>query len=204
MLDESLISRLCRRVAREAVNSDPWPHFHDSSFIEETLARRLSCEFPSHAAPAKRESGDKTYRFATARIRPDTALTGTWATMVGAMLSSNYRSHLETVFEVDLSTAYPAVDIWEYNYGDWLGRHIDKPAKALTQIVYLSDSWRPGDGGRLRLFRSASDVLPVRIYSPILGSTCIFVPSASSWHEVEKGLSVSRPRRTLTLTFWYR
>jgi Rps23 Pro-64 3,4-dihydroxylase Tpa1-like proline 4-hydroxylase len=106
-----------------------------------------------------------------------------------------------TMTGLDLTGHDLGLDLWEYEPGDWLSPHVDKPEKLVTQLLYLTEGWRPEHGGYLRVLRDAAPGSVDRLLAPALGSSTVLVQSGSSWHAVDSPRPGSPARRSLTITF---
>ena len=88
-----------------------------------------------------------------------------------------------------------------YDSGHFYSRHKDqhdsKQARILSFVVYLHDSWKPGDGGELAITNGDKNEV-IQIIEPLPGRVVIF-KSDEIWHEVRKS-NFTR----YSLTGWFR
>jgi Rps23 Pro-64 3,4-dihydroxylase Tpa1-like proline 4-hydroxylase len=161
---------------------------------------RLDMSFFEQPGPAK------SYRLRTTELTAHRAqaLGGDWGLLRDALAGPAYREHISRLTGVSLEDSTFTLDLWEYRTGDWLAPHVDKPEKLVTQIFYLAEDWRPGDGGRLLVLATDDPASVVRTLPPRLGSSAILVRSDTSWHAVEAPGPRSPARRSVTATFWRR
>jgi len=189
-----------------SLTRQPWPHGYLAETLPRDVALRLSRSFDTLSlTPCEETEREKTYRFRTARLyglAADGPPIADWATMVAALTAPAYRQAMSGLTDVALEHAELTIDLWEYQTGDWLAPHVDKPDKLVTQIFYLTQIWRPDDGGRLLILRSARSSTVARALAPMLGASAVLVRSEHSWHAVEPPGPHSAPRRSLTATFW--
>ncbi|MGK5627815.1 2OG-Fe(II) oxygenase [Streptomyces sp. URMC 123] len=186
------------------LTATPWAHAHVPQTLPAEAAGELARAFDDFdLTPCEETRREKSYRFATASLTgPDRpALTPRWAALVDGLHSDAYRRSVSELTGVPLDGARFSLDLWEYRSGDWLAPHVDKADKLVTQIFYLSEGWREGDGGRLLILGSPDATDVARALPPVLGSSAVLVRSETSWHAVEPPAAHSAPRRSMTATF---
>ncbi|HEU5160829.1 MAG TPA: 2OG-Fe(II) oxygenase family protein [Streptosporangiaceae bacterium] len=206
MLMSRLSARLPAAMARAALDPSPWPHAYLADVLPADVALRLSRSFGRFDMDSCEETRRaKSYRFRTTRLdRADPAqVAGTaWMPVIEVLSAPEYRSAISTLTGVRLDDADVTLSLWEYQAGDWLAPHVDKPDKLVTQIFYLTEGWREGDGGRLLIMKTADPSSVVRVLPPRLGSSAVLVTSGTSWHAVEAPRPGAAGRRSITVTFW--
>jgi hypothetical protein len=184
----------------------PWPHSYLPATLPQDLALELSRSFGGFAMELCEETErEKSYRFRTVLLdgfAADQLPTSGWAEMARLLADPAYRVAMSELTGVDLHDRHPTLSLWEYQTGDWLAPHVDKPEKLVTQIFYLTEGWGENDGGRLLILRSADRAAVARALPPVLGASAVLVRGADSWHAVEPPGSRTVPRRSLTATFW--
>ncbi|MEU6073967.1 2OG-Fe(II) oxygenase family protein [Micromonospora sp. NPDC047074] len=185
---------------------DPWPHSYLPTTLPQELALRLSRSFDGFAMQSCEETErEKSYRFRTTRldgVSPGSLPDQGWAALVDVLSGPAYRETISELTHVPLDGSELTLSLWEYQSGDWLAAHVDKPDKIVTQIFYLTESWQPGDGGRLLILDTADAVTPSRTLPPTLGASAVLVRSERSWHAVEAPATTAAHRRSVTATFW--
>ncbi|MGW1059895.1 2OG-Fe(II) oxygenase family protein [Micromonospora rubida] len=206
MSTTSVHDHLIDTLRAATLAADPWPHAYLPAALPEDLALRLSRSFDGFAMQSCEETTrEKTYRFRTTRLDgadADSLPDAGWAALVDLLTGPTYRDMIAELTGVALADCELTLSVWEYQTGDWLAAHVDKPAKLVTQIFYLTETWHDGDGGRLLILDSADAVTPARALPPALGSSSVLVRSDRSWHAVEAPGPNSACRRSITATFW--
>jgi hypothetical protein len=204
MLTSGLSKYLIDKIGSATIEPYPWRHAHLDGAIPSDLARDLvACFDLAPLSRCEQTRADKTYRFSTATLTLDSPIPGgLWKEGLKAFSSGAYREAIGSVTGVRLSDADVTFDLWEYVEGDWLSPHLDKPEKLVTQVVYLTQGWCGGAGGRLLIQECYEPASAVHRIPPHFGSSTILVRSNSSWHAVEPVEPGSPPRRSMTITFW--
>jgi Rps23 Pro-64 3,4-dihydroxylase Tpa1-like proline 4-hydroxylase len=195
------------QVATAELTARPWPHAHLPHALPAELALRLSRSFDGLDMAFFEQTGTaKSYRLRTAALTADTAraLGTDWQQLRDVLAGQAYRDHVGELTGVPLEDSTCTLDLWEYRTGDWLAPHVDKPEKLVTQIFYLTEGWRPDDGGQLHVLATADPASVVRTLPPLLGSSAILVRSETSWHAVAAPGPHSPARRSVAATFWQR
>lgn len=198
--------RLLPALAQATLDRMPWPHAYLSTVLPPDAALRLSRSFDRFGLRwCEQTRRAKSYRFRTARLDQidATRLPGTdWAPVVELLSAPAYRAAMSELTGVGLDHADLSLSLWEYQTGDWLAPHVDKPEKLVTQIFYLTEQWRDGDGGRLLIMETSDPSSVARALPPRLGSSAVLVTSEVSWHAVEAPGPGAGHRRSITATFW--
>ncbi|WP_432421292.1 2OG-Fe(II) oxygenase [Mesorhizobium huakuii] len=89
-----------------------------------------------------------------------------------------------------------------YSEGCWIGPHLDRPDKRLTQIVYLQHPQDRLVGGDLLILGSDKMDDVVRSVPPRPNMSVVLLPSSQSWHAVSMLESASNaPRRCVLVHF---
>ena len=84
-------------------------------------------------------------------------------------------------------------------YKPHLDRHHQTSDRIVTVILYLNESWQPGDGGELKLWTTPdSQEGDFQIIQPRLGTLVCFM-AGDHWHEV---LPACKTRKSIT--GWFR
>jgi len=85
--------------------------------------------------------------------------------------------------------------------GDYLLFHDDElEGRKIAYVIYLSQGFRPKDGGRLKLYDAKNPLKPVKSIVPLLNSFVCFKVSKKSLHAVEE---VKSNRQRLTVGGWF-
>jgi hypothetical protein len=201
-LEQELISTL----RETTVDASPWIYCYLPQAVPPGIAAALGSSFGSFPLTACEERmREKSYQFATANLDGEGAPDPPdedWREFLDAVSGPAYRDAVSELMGVSLRQAKTTLSLWEYQAGNWLAPHLDKPEKLITQIFYLTPEWCEGDGGRLLILRDRSAETPERALAPSLGSSAILLRSERSWHAVEAPRAGSPPRRSLTVTFW--
>jgi SM-20-related protein len=201
-LTEYLVSQL--RGA--ALVEDPWRYAYIENTLPLAVARNVGASFPRVDLNRQEEiRDDKSYRFGTRKLYGDGAdpIDGVeWAAVVEALTSQQYRSAMSALSSIPLMDAALEINVWEYENGDWLAPHVDKPGKVVTQIFYFTDGWQEGHGGRLMILASEDEQRVSATIPPTMGASAVLIRSESSWHAVEAPVIGAPVRRSITATFW--
>jgi hypothetical protein len=205
MSNTMIRDQLVRTICSARMIQTPWAYAYLPKMLTDDALGGLYDTFGN--LPVKRSEETrraKSYRFATARLDPsdDWLPNEEWRWLTGFFHSASYRQAIEQLTGVDLSGSVATVDVWEYGIGDWLAPHVDKQDKLVTQILYLTQSWSEGDGGRLLILENEDASSVARVLRPTLGASAILVRSATSWHAVEPPAPTLPRRRSVTATFW--
>lgn len=195
---ETSIAQACTDIVAQAwaVVADFAPASLVAALANEARRRDAAGEFHPAGIGRGRERverrdirGDRIVWLDEAALAPpERAL---WDAMQRLRLELN-RTALLGLFSLEAHYAiYPAGAFYRRHRD----RFVDDDARILSWVLYLNDSWRPDDGGALRIHRSASessDVLPV-------GGTLACFLADRFEHEV---LPATRER--LSVTGWFR
>lgn len=109
-------------------------------------------------------------------------------------------AHTRTLLGAVLGVALPPqveANAWHLQPGDCMGVHPDGPRYRATWALGLNRGWTAADGGAIAFGQPLPDGgFDVRSrWLPHRGDLCLFVPHATSWHQVEPP---RRPRWTVT------
>ena len=200
----NLSDYLTYTIRSARLESSPWQYAHIEPAIPTDLANDLAkCFDLVPMSRCEQLKTAKTYRFSMAKLTADSPIVdGLWKRGLEVFDSQAYRAALRTLTSIELCDAEVTFNLWEYAENDWLSPHLDKVEKLVTQIIYLTQEWHEGAGGRLLILESNEPASAVRCIAPRFGASTILVRSESSWHAVEpvaRGLTV---RRSLTVTYW--
>jgi hypothetical protein len=204
MCTSPLAGYLIDRISSASIESYPWRHAHIDRAIPSDLAADLvACFERVPMSRCEQARVDKTYSFSTGNLTLDSPIPdGLWKKGLEAFRSDAYREAIGSLTGVDLRDADVTFDLWEYAEKDWLSPHVDKEEKLVTQVIYLTEGWRDGAGGRLLIQERAEPDSAVRHIPPRFGNATVLVRSNSSWHAVEPVEPGAPPRRSMTVTFW--
>ena len=109
-----------------------------------------------------------------------------------------FRAAIEDKFDVDLEGLNHVVTVRALSQKSDGNIHTDAPAKVLTALIYLNQSWE-SEGGRLRLLRNGHDIEDyVAEVPPTAGTLLIFKRSDASWHGHKPFVG---PRRTIQINW---
>lgn len=207
-LSEDLTEYVLGSITTAVLADKPWPHAYIPEALPTDLALGLSRSFDRFDMQTVEKTGtEKPYRFRTTALDQAavyTLPTAAWTVLAGLLSEPSYRSAIGRLTGLSLRYSDFALNLWEYQAGDWLAPHVDKPEKIVTQIFYLTDRWDHADGGRLLILDTADPASVVHALPPLLGSSAILVRSSSSWHAVESPGPRAAYRRSITATFWHR
>src|ERR1700722_436215 len=184
--EESLGSRVTGAMSGLILQADPWPWAYHPRLLSEPDSGALCESFPSGLLrrASSADQGGKTYRLRTAVLGAVMPLPDPWRALYACLTSRSYRQRLEAVTQRPLGDCALEVSIWEYGPQDWLGPHVDKPDKVVTQIIYLSAGWQAGWGGRLLILPGPGEP-PSAALAPMPGASSVVIRSDTSWHAVE-------------------
>ncbi len=184
------------------VRRDPWTYATTDPLPAEICASMQACFDAADLVRVAAEREEKPYRFSHASFpRAEPGARASWQTVADVLLGAEYKREIARLSGTKLEGAEAHLDLWEYGPGDFLGAHLDKSEKLVTQIIYLCAGETAANGGRLLLLRSAdkNDVFDSVV--PRMGGTAILVRSHISWHAVEPLGEGSGRRRSITLTY---
>lgn len=91
---------------------------------------------------------------------------------------------------------------WRMSPGDFMGVHPDGPRYQATFVVGLCAGWTAEDGGAIAFGVPGGEGEGLAVqerWLPHAGDVCLFVPEATSWHQVEP----PRHRTRWTLSGWW-
>jgi Rps23 Pro-64 3,4-dihydroxylase Tpa1-like proline 4-hydroxylase len=198
------VQQFRERFRSARLTTVPWSFSYLDEALPRDLATRLSRLFGElDLVACERQEGHKSYRFLTTTFDGASRVSDTQCmSLLDFLRGDEYRELMSGLTGLVLDGCRCTLSFWEYQGGDWLAPHVDKPDKLVTQIFYLTESWNDGEGGRLLIltdsdWRSVMHALP-----PRLGSSSVIVRSEESWHAVERVPPGAAPRKSLTVTFW--
>jgi Rps23 Pro-64 3,4-dihydroxylase Tpa1-like proline 4-hydroxylase len=195
---------LLSSIHAASLELSPWRYAHLERAIPIDLAEDLiSCFDRAPLSPCEKVRAGKSYRFSMATLTLDAPIPGAlWPQALATFDGRAYRDALGSLAGVGLRDAPVSFHLWEYAENDWLSPHLDKAEKLVTQVIYLTQGWREGAGGRLLILERDELTSAVRRIPPLLGSATVLVRSDSSWHAVEPVVPGSPRRRSMTVTYW--
>jgi Rps23 Pro-64 3,4-dihydroxylase Tpa1-like proline 4-hydroxylase len=203
----AVLDHVVSALRETTLNTDPWPHCYLADALPSSTAGDIETSFRRlELASVEGRNREKTYRMRTQRLdlrTADTLPSAAWHHLVGALLHERYRDAMAALTGVSLDTADITLDLWEYQDGDWLAPHVDKPDKLVTQLFYFSQSWHPDAGGHLLVLDAADSEVPRERLRPTTGSSAVLVRSETSWHAVEVSRGSGASRCSVAATFWY-
>jgi Rps23 Pro-64 3,4-dihydroxylase Tpa1-like proline 4-hydroxylase len=202
-----MIDCLCHamldRLDQCELRSEPWEHVEQLDFLDRDAADLLAQSFDDIALDRHESSdGEKPYRLSNhllpARFeQPDRP----WQHLANFLQGPDYRSALERLTGRRLDGRV-TLNMWAYHPGDWLGPHLDKPGKQISQVLYLTPGWTPADGGRLAMLAGEAMSSVIRYVPPLYGGIFVFTRCERSWHAVEPVSPGGAVRRSMTLNYW--
>jgi Rps23 Pro-64 3,4-dihydroxylase Tpa1-like proline 4-hydroxylase len=202
-MTDGLSCTILDRLGRCELRSEPWEHVEQCDFLPPEAADLLAESFDEVALERhERADEEKAYRLCNhllpARferpLRP-------WQRLANFLQGPDYRSALERLTSRHLDGRV-TLNMWAYHPGDWIGPHLDKPGKQISQIFYLTPGWTPADGGRLAILAGEAMASVIRYVPPLCGSIFIFTRCERSWHAVEPVSPGGAVRRSMTLNYW--
>ncbi len=176
----------------------PWPHAYLPSSFDEDFVAELVQDFPAHLVGVRniRQDTDKSYSLRQGRLDgDDDELASSWRALLQYLAEDDYRARMERLIGLSLEDATLELAVWEYAPEDFLGPHVDKADKLITQIFYVGSDWATPDGGRLLILEGPDDEAPARGLLPAPGASAIVRRTETSWHAVEPVRS-GRTRRS--------
>jgi Rps23 Pro-64 3,4-dihydroxylase Tpa1-like proline 4-hydroxylase len=200
----TVVKQVSERVRSARLITSPWSFSYLDEALPPDLATRLPRLFGElDLIACERQDGQKTYRFLTAAFDAASRVSDTLCMdLLDFLRSDEYRTLISDLTGVALEGCRCTLSFWEYQGGDWLSPHVDKSDKLVTQIFYLTESWKDGEGGRLLILTDSDPESVVHALPPRLGSSAVIVRSEDSWHAVERMPPGAAPRKSLTVTFW--
>jgi SM-20-related protein len=195
-------------LGRTRLHDDPWPHCYLPDALPASTAKDIESSFKRFdLASVEGANREKTYRMRTQRLdaeATDGLPSPAWHHLVKALAHRRYRAAIADLTSVALDDTDLTLDLWEYQTGDWLAPHVDKPEKLVTQLFYFSESWHPEAGGHLLVLDAANSDEPRERLRPATGSSAVLVRSETSWHAVELSHGPQASRCSIAVTFWTR
>jgi Rps23 Pro-64 3,4-dihydroxylase Tpa1-like proline 4-hydroxylase len=197
------VKQFSERVRSARLITTPWSFSYLEEALPLDLATRLSRLFGElDLVASERQEGQKTYRFLTATFDATSRVSDAQCmNLLDFLRGDEYRNLMSDLTGLALEDCSCTLSVWEYQGGDWLSPHVDKPDKIVTQIFYLTERWKDDDGGRLLILTDSNPQSVVHALPPRLGSSAVIVRSEDSWHAVEQVPPGAAPRKSLTVTF---
>lgn len=195
---------------------EPFTWHLATGVLQQGQIRELEHEKPSadsgRRAIAEEERREKRYRMnvltlvaGNARTKAAATLAPSWKALLDDLESDTHLAWLSEAVDIDLRGLPTEIGVYSYTKGDYISLHKDKPAKALTAILYLNERW-PADGGghfEVRASGRSAD-RPVESVPPVGGQLLAFPPNDTSWHSVSSIETDQVARLTVQLEFWLR
>jgi SM-20-related protein len=202
----AVLDHVVSALRETTLHTDPWPHCYLDDALPSSTAGDIEASFRYlELTLVEGRNREKTYRMRTQRLDLQAAGTlpsAAWHHLAGALRHERYRDAMAALTGVSLDTADLTLDLWEYQDGDWLAPHVDKPDKLVTQLFYFSQSWHPDAGGHLLVLDAADSEVPHERLRPTTGSSAVLVRSETSWHAVEVSRGSGASRCSVAATFW--
>ena len=185
-----------------------WRHLPRAFSADEVVAE-LCASFPTAGfIRSQRVSADKSYELScrplvTARGRTTLDLASCWQSLVEELCDPGYRDTVGRAFGLDLGDATMEITCWRYDPGCFLGPHLDKPEKIVTQIFYFNETWREDWGGDLLILGGPSPSSELARIAPLAGASVLLKRCDTSWHAVRRVQSTdaTATRRSLQVVF---
>lgn len=109
-----------------------------------------------------------------------------------------FREAVEDKFDIDLAGLKHVITVRAFSQKSDGNIHTDAPAKVMTALIYLNESW-DAPGGQLRLLRNSHDIEDyVAEVPPVAGTLLMFKRSDVSWHGHKPFVG---PRRTIQINW---
>lgn len=177
-------------IHSSCMNENPFRWIHLRDFLSSKNAHELGRTFPVNRLRESvgREGHYHLYDMTLVdqdEILPDTfELSPIWRDLVQELVSLEYKKAIQELTCTNLDSCELKVRLCEYQTGNWMLPHTDKADRVVTQIIYLSEGWKPEWGGSLDILNSMDgEDIVYRVY-PIFSSTVLFVRSDVSYHAV--------------------
>ena len=157
------------KFAATPLRRDPFDFLIVPGFVKAAARAAVSRDFPAIA-----KSG--SFPHATLGYGP------VFRQLVEEMQGSRLRAAVEAKFAMDLSGRPTLLTVRGMTDARDGSIHTDSKTKLITVLVYFNEGWE-GEGGRLRLLRSAADLEDYAAeVEPGYGTLLIFRRSDNSWH----------------------
>jgi hypothetical protein len=156
-------------LERTPLQVDPFEHVVVPNFVRPEKLADIIADFPDVPGPGSHPPSELDIR-------------GRFAELLEELESEGFRHAIERKFGVDLEGRPTMVTVRGYLRKKDGEIHTDSKTKIITVLLYLNESWA-GDGGRLRLLRSGTDLEDyVAEVPPLAGTLLVFRRSDCSWH----------------------
>lgn len=188
---------------------DPFDWGVIADVFENSAYQRLLDSFPTDGfVLTEKPTGSsgksyKTYNLTVVQGGKPTAnfetLSSVWKDAILAVVGEANVRNLETMTKRSLTGTAPEVRFVVYSAGCWIGPHLDRPDKRLTQILYLQAAQDHLVGGDLLILGSGDIQDVVERVPPTPNSSVVLLPSIRSWHAVSMLHTGSTAKRRCVL-----
>lgn len=200
------------RLHSSALKTAPYQWAAPSDLFAPEDAVRLARGYPrDHFKTVHGHDGEKGYEhevrcliaIGANEVSHREDLSRAWQALGDDLLSADYRRAIGECSGVDTSSLLLEANLFYYEAGNWMGPHVDLPAKVVTHVLYFNDAWDEADGGCLTILRSSNADDVEQVIRPLVGQSALLVRSDRSWHAVTRVRPGCLASRTaVTVTFW--
>lgn len=122
----------------------------------------------------------------------------TFKAFLDEIKSPEFQAAIEEKFSIDLNGLDHLVSIRAFSHKTDGNIHTDAPAKIMTALIYLNETWESAEG-QLRLLRNKDDIEDyVAEVPPVAGTLLMFKRADNSWHGHKPFVG---PRRTVQINW---
>ena len=200
------------KIRDNKLSRDPYEWAFISNLYSPRAEAELAATFPTdHFKTMVGNDGEKdwTYEsrcllgFGNSVPSHPWRLSRAWRELATDLASTEYREAMSKLTGIDLMSLWLEANVFHFGPGAWLGPHVDRKDKIVTQVLYFNDTWERKNGGCLAILRSSDLADEAAEILPTVGNSCVLVRSASSWHAVKPVAANCRnSRRSVTVTFY--
>jgi hypothetical protein len=202
------------RIEAATLETEPFCWATVDGLFDVAIAKELVAHYPLELyRRVVGNDGEKSYEYEVRELVPlgddrpvrSHQLAPIWRTLATGLASGPYRAAVSKLTGCDLSSVPIEVNVFHYGPGASLGAHSDLADKIVTHVLYFNETWPTGNGGCLRILRSADIHDFVTEILPIVGTSSVVVRSERSFHGVTPvSLGSNDSRRSVTVTFYRR
>ena len=149
---------------------EPYDFFLGSDVLESQAIDGLRRDFPDITKPG----------YLTV---DEVRLKGRFKALVEELEGPELTEELSLKFGRDLHPFPRLTTVMKRSQPKYGAIHTDGASKVMTMLVYMNDSWEPGEGGRLRVLYDGRNFEPYAVeVPPVMGTVFAFLRSDRSWH----------------------
>jgi hypothetical protein len=167
------------KLAKAELKTEPFEYVIVSGFLSPENLRRVVGDYPDL------KGGSYPLE--------EVAMTRALEELVGELDGPEFERMVAQKFRVDLAGKPKMYSLRGYCRASDGKIHTDSKDKIITVLLYLNDTWKGKEGGKLRLLKNGTDLKDfVAEVPPDNGTLLVFRRSESSWHGHESFEGVRR------------